>query len=352
MSDQDFYMNLPSDLSGSISKNRFRHEIFYGLELIFEKYRTKQEFCVIFDYVCDIEVHMKDEFEFYQIKTNKNHKPYTIKSLIEKSNKNNSIIGKLFLIKEKAEGARYKVSLAIVANVPLKDNKKMYSSYEKIEISKLKDESLDYLKESIKQELSLEKEICLENISYIYTSMDLYNPQDSLLGKTIKFFNDVKGCDPKKTQAFYNLLTETITQKASEERKFLNLKELRQAKGINREELDRIMDKYVEYSDISVEKAYIFIEANYKKINERQNLKKALAQIALEISNNDFLKKIECDIVKFYKDNISRFDVDMCSAINIVIENFEKEIPVEYDNFGKIAIILLILTRLEENYYE
>ena len=70
------YMSLPNDLSGSASKNRFRLELLWGISKMFDIY-DKDDFTIVFDNVCDIEIHFKSELEFYQIKTHKVQKPYT-----------------------------------------------------------------------------------------------------------------------------------------------------------------------------------------------------------------------------------------------------------------------------------
>ena len=67
---EDSYLKLPYDLSGSMSKNRFRNEMLWGLEKMFELYKTNQDFFMVFDYVCDIEAHLDGKIEFFQIKTN------------------------------------------------------------------------------------------------------------------------------------------------------------------------------------------------------------------------------------------------------------------------------------------
>lgn len=63
-------MNLPHDLSGAMAKKRFKNELLWGVRKILELYKAGEEYVVVFDYVCDIEIHFKEKaFEFYQIKT-------------------------------------------------------------------------------------------------------------------------------------------------------------------------------------------------------------------------------------------------------------------------------------------
>ena len=69
MDNNEFYQSLPVDLSGSRSKNRFRLELLWGLGKLIDLMDTADDFTVVFDYVCDIEVHLPNGFEFYQLKT-------------------------------------------------------------------------------------------------------------------------------------------------------------------------------------------------------------------------------------------------------------------------------------------
>jgi hypothetical protein len=53
------YNKIPHDLSGSMSKNRFRRELFWGISRMLDLFDRK-DFCVVFDYKCDVEVHLDD----------------------------------------------------------------------------------------------------------------------------------------------------------------------------------------------------------------------------------------------------------------------------------------------------
>ena len=52
-----YYLSLPHDLSGSRSKNRFRAELLWGVSKILDLMEEDQDFTMVFDYACDIEVH-------------------------------------------------------------------------------------------------------------------------------------------------------------------------------------------------------------------------------------------------------------------------------------------------------
>jgi hypothetical protein len=91
-------MKLPYDLSGSMSKNRFRNEMLWGLKKVFELHKSENDYVVVFDYACDIEIHLRENYEYYQIKTQNNNNPYKINKLYRKT-KGKSILGKLYVLK-------------------------------------------------------------------------------------------------------------------------------------------------------------------------------------------------------------------------------------------------------------
>ena len=71
-----------------MSKNRFRQELCWGISKMFDLF-DKEDFCVVFDYKCDIEIHFNNSVEFYQIKTHHlaqhlNHIQQEKKKLLDK----------------------------------------------------------------------------------------------------------------------------------------------------------------------------------------------------------------------------------------------------------------------------
>lgn len=70
----DVYTKIPYDLSGSISKNRFRQELCWGISKMFDLF-DKEDFCVVFDYKCDIEIHFNDSLNSIRLKHTKFNRP-------------------------------------------------------------------------------------------------------------------------------------------------------------------------------------------------------------------------------------------------------------------------------------
>lgn len=71
MDKEKYYMNLPKDLSGSIAKNRFRLELLWGISKIIDEHKANNEYTIIFDFKCDIELHKDDELIFTKLRRKK-----------------------------------------------------------------------------------------------------------------------------------------------------------------------------------------------------------------------------------------------------------------------------------------
>lgn len=229
---QDYYMNLPSDLSGSRSKNRFRVELLWGVNKMLELLNSPNGFVMIFDYVCDIELHFNNKFEFYQIKS---HKPgsssYTPDKLTKrKSDKDDgSIIGKLYILNKDCSD---KIKLAIVSNVAFSDNNKTNCN----DITCFNDmskETKSLIEERLKKELQLDT-VDLSSVYYICTNMDLTNPESTVIGKLVLTIKSIKNCETSRPVALYKNLYDEVEKRACYENSLKSYNELVDKKGIER----------------------------------------------------------------------------------------------------------------------
>lgn len=247
------YFNLPSDLSGSMAKNRFRNEMLWGLEKMFELYKADKDFTMVFDYVCDVEAHMDGKIECYQLKTNSGATPYTVSKIAKPDKTGKSIIGKLYSIQCADSVPGIVSKLALVVNVPLKtlDNK-IHSTESEISFASLDDKTLNAIKKYLVAECNVSS-IDLKECYYIYTSMDLFNPHESLLGKTINFFVSIYGKEPKRATVLFQTLVHTIEIKANYERQCNSYKDLVEKKGFTRTEFEQIIKKAIDITDDSIE---------------------------------------------------------------------------------------------------
>ena len=347
------YMNIPFNLSGSRTKGRFKNEMLWGLSKIFDVYFNKKYFIAVFDYVCDIELHYDNEFEFYQIKTSNGQSPYNIKKLTEKKeSESNSILGKLFIIKNAAEQEGSTVTIAVVANVPVKFGTKTYNNITEVCLSDLELTEINNLEIILCIELGIKK-VTFDGVYYIYSSIDLIHPEDNLLGKTVTFFEKVKGKEPSKPISLYRLFYDTISNCASYELQCTSYDELILNKGISKNQIDNMLHQYDEGTNASVEKCKTFFEKLYE--NDYLSLfktKQALNRIVLDLQNSKNLHVIEQNMVEKIIHNIDMFSSAKDKIADNLIINFSNTFPIEYIDLQKWVFIVLVLFKIEDGVYE
>lgn len=348
------YMTLPYDLSGSMAKNRFKNEILWGMHKIFEIYIKEENFNIIFDYVCDIEVHWENEkYEFYQIKTSNSGEAYTQNKLINKGKKENSVLAKLYILKRDFEGDKNKINLAIVSNKPFKDKKnKLYNNIEKLEFNMLDDDIKLDIEKSLKKEIKINN-VEFNNISFIYTTMDLLNPKNSLTGELVNFFNEILKVQIKKPAVLYSVLVDKISEKAEYEMKSKTYEELVKNKGISKDNIKELFNKHMEISNNSVEKAKQNIERIYEtNYNERVNMIVALSSIVQKLNISKKLKELESEIIKSINQDTNILENNLENIVNILYEKYKNKFDIEYSKDEIKSFIILILMKREEEMYE
>lgn len=348
---ENHYFDLPYDLSGSMAKNRFRNEMLWGLEKMFELYKADSDFVMVFDYVCDVEVHVDGKIECYQLKTNNGATPYTVNKIAKPDKTGKSIIGKLYSIHCADNGEGMVSKLALVVNVPLKtlDNK-LHSSESEIAFANLDKKTLKKIEEYLVIECGVEN-VDLKDCYYIYTSMDLFNPHDSLLGKTINFFVDVYGEEPKRAKVLFQTLVHTIEIKANYEQKCNSYKELVEKKGVTRSEFEQIIKKAIDISDDSVRSIRDEVNSIYVEFSLRTKVNMSVVSMVKELRTNRLIQKLEEVIVGYVLNNLEKFDVDMVDAIQALDTMYKDEFTIEYTLYDRHALYIIILVKIREGYY-
>ena len=339
------YMSLPNDLSGSASKNRFRLELLWGISKMFDIY-DKDDFTIVFDNVCDIEIHFKSELEFYQIKTHKVQKPYTFAKISKPDqDTNTSILGKLYILKKN----NIDISIALVSNAFFKLDDKIYSECEKLDFNTLDESSKKKIKDVLKKEVG--EEIDLNNFYYIYTPMNLLEPENDLKGRILGFFENVKNCEPRKPNALYRLIYETAKEKACYELDSLTYDDLVKNKGLTKAQLNKMLDKYVDRTDVSVESVKSYIETS-KDLNERRKLKKALVDVVGAMYSSNELKQKEIEIASYLLENENSLLDDIEDEVDLLINVFGEKFSLEYRREEIYVFMLLVLKRWEDGMYD
>lgn len=247
----DIYMAKTPDMSGSIAKNRFRMELLWGIEKLLDCLdRGIEDFAVVFDYCCDIELHLDDSYEFYQVKTSSGKKfGVSWASKRSSSASNVSIVGRLYELHDiESDG---KIRLVIVGNKPFtKRNLKTKKSEDfdqpgELLFSALHDEDKQKIEESIKAHIPNVKPD-LDKLSYLLVAMDLSNPDDSIRGHLVRSYENSMSCEPRKPNALYWALRGLVEEKACEEKRQDSYEDVISSKGITSEELSRLFELYAD----------------------------------------------------------------------------------------------------------
>lgn len=345
------YMSMPYDLSGSRSKNRFRVELLWGIEKMLELMENDKAFTMVFDYVCDIEVHMKDELEFYQIKTHsKSQSAYTTASLTKKESKNSqgSILGKVFVLNA-TEGRNNLI--AIVSNSPYKmPGNDIYNG-----IHCFKDFPESEKKkiiEAIKTELNV-KEVDLSNAFYICTSMDLENPQNAITGRLVLSFKKIKGCEVERPATLYSLIYDQVSEKACYELSIGSYDEIMEKKGITREEMDYLLDCHSQSAKTGIDQTSNYIDS-LSDLVAKKKYKKALAKLVKSMPVDKVLQNKEKEVASYLVNLESRgeFLGNVDDMIDTLTTSFHDTFPIGYDNAEKTVFYIIIINKFTEGVYD
>lgn len=364
---QKLYMDLQSDLSGSVSKNRFRNELMWGLWQIFNIYDSVEDFTIVFDYVCDIEIHLKKELKFYQIKTRNSSSPYTLNQLTKSKESSNSILGKIYVLKCKGT-TQLPIKVAIVSNVTFKSLKKEYTDIQVLDFLTLDSDTREEIRIKLKNEFPTEQQINLENLYYIRSLLDLSNPKDTVLGKMISFVKNSRGKELHKPHALYMDLADTIEDKACYEFRSNTYEDLIKHKGITKKLFDSMVCAHINTSDNYIKKAKEWIENHYKNnYKEKLVMLRSLSSICSNQFKDKQLIKKKSEIHSYIKQSLDNSSISVISSFILSLDNFSKSeseiiedvtnafvnnFIIGYDTYCLKALVLLILKELEEKINE
>jgi hypothetical protein len=346
------YDSIPCELSGARSKNRFRLELLWGVSKMFDLF-DKPEFCVVFDYKCDVEVHLPNVLEFHQIKTHKVQSPYTFAKISKQdATTGKSVLGQLYLLRNCASDD-VDVRVAIVSNAFFKLKQKIFEESEVIVFSELDAKAQKTIRDALAKEITND-EVDLSKISYIYTSMDLSQPEDAIRGKIVKRFEQIKGQEPIKPNALYRLIADTAQGKACYELALPSYEAVVEHKGFTRAELNTMLDRYYEKADDCVDKTMQHIESMNVGVAKKKKFKSALLHVRGELITSNELKNKEAEISDFLSTHAdsSNDDLDLEGMVDVIIDKFGNGFSLEFPKEQVYVLALLIVNRWEGNFYE
>ncbi len=329
---EKYYMALPKDLSGSITKNRFRMELLWGVSKIIDAHKESGDYSVIFDFKCDIELHKEQEMFFYQIKTRKSGN-FNENNLCKINNKeNNSILGKLYALYSPNQN----IKLAIVCNKPLKIRKKDIDFHEKC-FGEIDKDAIDEIKNKLRIELNIDS-VNVDNVFYIFDEMDFQHPEDAIKGKLISSFEEIKNEEPQNPNALYRLVMDTVKQKAAYELDIKDYDEVKKKKGITRTEFDRMLDSHKKESKNGINETQNFINSLSLRRQRKYNI--ALSDL-LEIQNTESLRLIRVQIFNYIRENEDSF-IDEEDYLNKISRVFNNDFNIEITNDMKDVQYLIV----------
>ncbi len=354
LSISEHYMSLPFDLAGSRSKNRFRNEMLWGLKKMLDLYSQEQDFTMIFDYSCDIEVHREDSLEFYQVKTQNNNDAYKVNKLINPNKSGDSILGKLYRLKFTKDFVELDDTiLGLVSNAPLDDGKTVHKTIEKLNLAEIDNDAVENIKLKLKTELRLDNDINLINTNFERTGINLIQPDESLVGEIVFFFERTYDSEPKKAAMLFRILKQEIENKASYEFKLAEYEELLSKKGINKGFLSNLFHKYIDNTDIALEKAKNFIQDRYhSKYKKRIAIMRSLTQLLGQLSShNEIIKQLEEKAMTWFVNRLDDLPDDEDGIIQVIIESLCEEKPIEITIYDIEALVILVMKKFEEGVY-
>ena len=337
----EYYKKLPYDLSGSRSKNRFRVELLWGVSVMLDLMKENRDFTVVFDYVCDVEIHYKDGFEFHQVKTHgPNFSSYSSKALIRKKSENSagSVLGKLYALNKDAAD---NVKLVIVSNVPLQIGKKK-CDYGEFSLEDLPVADKNDIGCALKHELGI-THVELSKVFYIHTHLNLRSPKYEILGKLLDRFLEVKHCQPRNTVALYRLIVETVRDRACNEYSQPDYESIVKVKGVSRAEFDQMLDVHADNERNGVQQANEYI-SKIEAISKKRRYRQALASLLEQMPKAAPLRALEAQIVAFLQSNELGA---VSSVLPVLNQKFGDQFPIEYTQEEKELFFVITIGRFE-----
>lgn len=315
MSIKENYEKLPFDLSGARTKNRFDFEILYGIELLIDNYHILNDFTVVFDYVCDIELHCNDNesLKFYQVKTTNTGKPNNINFLTKKDGTSkDSIIGKIYKLSNNDMSSN--ISVLLVSNAPLINNKFVTKPNEAILLSNIDENTKDKIINHLKEETKMEN-INLSNIYYLYRNVGVDDYENTLIGKLNRFYENEKNCYMNKPTVLFNSIKATALSKAKYEEK-CDFDNLYLRKGISKKDLEKMIEYHYKKNSVIYENCYKQIIENTKD--------NSLFQLGCTKSLKSLISAKDQKVINIIDEVCIKINEDMDSEIEISLDDYAK----------------------------
>lgn len=316
------YEDMKPDLSGSRTKNRLRVEVYWGLDMLLEQIRDEGNFAVVFDYLCDVEVHTADSIEFHQVKTKKSgHFSYAWLCGVprEGSGKRDSVLVTLYRLKQIKEPGKT-TKLFLVANAPLHiDRLRVAPEPGAYCFTGFPDKTRKKICAALAEQLDVGiGDIDLENTTYRYEELELSERiKNEVCGRMVIAYEEVRQTDCERPTVLFKALQDLANDRACVESEFSGLDEVIAAKGITRKELERLFDLHDRRADRAVERACKWAEG--LPIGSQIGLKKAISEVAQMRARTPLWEDV-VTVVNTIIDEVSVSSLEITELVNLIVE--------------------------------
>ena len=349
---EEMYLPLPFELSGSTAKNRFRQELTWGIEKIIKLIvSTDDDFVVVFDYVCDIEVHYNDKkkLEFYQIKTQNPPSLFTLNALLKNNNGQDSILGKLFQLTNDKVNKSKDISGFVVSNRVLKDQDNIQHTREsEVSFDNLGQESKKFLRSNLSTIYGIATEIDLSPLRYIHTHFDFENPNVHIAGIIVQELKNYLGREVTKPAALCASLQNYAALKACNEMKFKTYDEILDKKGLSRSKVTQIIEVHNSISSNYAKLSKEWLTEKVSDYSTKIEYLKVLSNILETRDSDQTLNEIIKEIYFYLKENCDSLKGDEKDIANNIQELYNHKLPIGYDINTLFVIAILMLKKIEE----
>lgn len=347
----DAYSLYEADVSGSRSKNRFSYEIYWGIDRFLRELMNSDDFTMVFDYVCDVEIHHGDKLEFFQVKSKKDAGSYTVRALTKKEpSKQHSIIGTLYKLRHtEIKNNMPKSKLAIVSNLHLgvSDNLRIPNS--ELMLETIAEENRSNFLSAIRKEFPNE-EIDLSDVCFINSDLGISTVRETMVGRVESFFVQLYSEDPVKPGALLNLLMQEAVEKANYEFPVNSRIEAVEKKGFSSERFKLIMGRYAEQSVSILEQCKKYIQEAEKNLARRLKyitvLPDVISRLRMDFHWQELEEKIKVDILA---QSNSLEAAQIFGLVKQYIPISTVEFPIELSSEEIELLCLVVMIKVEEN---
>lgn len=317
------YFAIRKDLSGARTQNRFKFQKHWGVYKLYELYKNKEDFIMVFDYACDIDVLINNQCDFYQVKT-LSDKRFSVNKLMKKDKiTGKSVISKL----AEFESRPSTNTINIVANTPLIEANTEDQNLECFCLSELDPSNKAKLIDHIKQQLGYNMNI--ERYYYIKSDLSLGSSYQTLIGHTVELLDTITKTGSARVKFFLDLLLSIVEQKTTYEHDTQNIQQLLKNKALDKSEFTELLKKYDRHGNRFIEDVYDTIKKHYT-VYEISQLNVSLSTLNMEglfhdrisiaiESINEFLKSKEEDLKKLEEKELIEFiykEIDLDSSFD------------------------------------